>query len=326
MANSSLKNRILGISPFIEIVVRHLYWTNIGFYNKHIRRQKSKKIKSTQQAETVFSEIDFSEILKYLKRQCRDDGDSLILHSSYGTLAKFGMSPEKIIESLIGILGERGTLSMPAMPIIRNAPKLDSYLKNNGDDNEIYKYSVQSKRVKTGALGAAMLNNPNCVRSLHPINTMASIGFHSENIMKHNIDEDDSLPCGKNSSWSKCADLDSLIVGIGIDLTHSLTMIHVAEDAYVGEWPLKNWYRKRNFIIKNNNTEVTRTFKERRPKWGALHFAERTLCRDLLKQGVLHSTVIHGVTVEYIRSKDLLAYLDSRNAKGYPYFLTGQKP
>jgi len=328
MANSSLKNRILGISPVIEIAVRHFYWKNrktVEKFRKKFSGKTPKTVKSGESTDKVVcSENDFTDVVKHIEKQCIDKGDSIILHSSFGSLKKFGMSPEQVIAAFIHMLGESGTLSMPAMPVIRNAPKMDSYLNNDGDDSQVYRYSVKSKRVKTGALGAAILNDSECVRSLHPINTLASIGWHAHYIMKDNIEKDDNLPCGKNSSWYKCAELNSLIVGLGIDLTHSLTMIHVAEDARKGGWPVKKWYRKKNFVVDNHGIESTHTFDERRPSWGTLHFAERTLCRDLVKARILHTTIVHGIVVEYMRSKELLEFLASKNDKGYPYFFTGK--
>ena len=60
--------------------------------------------------------------------------------------------------------------------------------------------------------------------------------------------------------------------------------------------------------------------RERAPRWGALHFGERTLCKDLLASNLLKSTVIDGVIVEVLSAKALIDFLNSRNQRGYPYF------
>ena len=83
---------------------------------------------------------------------------------------------------------------------------------------------------------------------------------------------------------------------------------------------IKDWYRKRKFKIINKDFVLTKTFNERKPDWGKLHFGERTLAKDLLAESIMNSVSIDGVLVESLRSKDLFNYLNSRNHSGYPYF------
>ena len=59
---------------------------------------------------------------------------------------------------------------------------------------------------------------------------MAALGPLAEQIIKNNLDGYEPLPCGVNSSWKFCADNNAKILALGVDMAHSLTMIHVAEE------------------------------------------------------------------------------------------------
>ena len=49
MANSSLVKKIMSISPYIEILVRSIYWKNIRFLSKKIKKNNSQQEKTNKQ-------------------------------------------------------------------------------------------------------------------------------------------------------------------------------------------------------------------------------------------------------------------------------------
>jgi len=311
---SSLTNMILSSSPYIEIIVRYVYWLLVqNFPTMSVKRRKRRK---------VHLPADFNKICQYLIDSGIAPGDILIVHSSYNNLRGTNMSPEGIISSLLGVVGSLGTLVMPAMPLFRNAPKKSDYLRKvNGSD--IYEYDVNKTPIKTGALASSLFRMQGSYRSRHPINTVVAVGAHASYLVKDNVVSEESLACGTTSSWYKALKKNAVIVGLGVDLTHSLTMIHVAEDVN-SHWPIKHWYRRRKFRIIDGDFKLVLNLKERHPKWGALHFAERTLCKDLLRENILKRNVIDGIQVEIINSEALYEYLNERNMNGYPYWLTAK--
>jgi aminoglycoside 3-N-acetyltransferase len=118
------------------------------------------------------------------------------------------------------------------------------------------------------------------------------------------------------------AQYNGKILSFGTDLTHSLTSIHVSEDAYENEWPVNDWYLEKSFKIVDKDYDQERVIRERRPHWGALHFAERTLCKDLIKQGILQTSNEFGVLIEVIDARKLNEFLRGKQKEipGYPYF------
>jgi len=311
MANTSISKKIMALSPHIEMVVRRLYWANVGWLSKRV----IKKNTSTP----LVSAVDYQKIENFLVAQGAKPGRLLLVHSAYAPFKGRGKTPNQIVDFLLDLVGSQGTLAMPAMPKFDNSVDTRDYLKQDVLD-QVYLYDVQKSGIKTGVLPLMLSKRFESVRSEHPINTMVALGPLANELMKDNLVGESPLACGPNSSWKKCLDNDALIIGLGTDLTHSLTSIHIAEDVQDKDWPVKDWYIDKKFKIINGENETNIQLRERAPKWGALHFGERTLAKDLIDSGLLKSTVIDGILIETLNAKDLNIHLNNRNSCGYPYF------
>jgi aminoglycoside 3-N-acetyltransferase len=318
MANDSVIKKIFSLSPMVEILFRNVYWKNVGWLSR-IKKKFGKKTKTVGNTTAEPLPISWRKIKEKITSGGVGQGDLLLVHSAFQPLKDTQLSPVQIIDELLDIVGSAGTLAMPAMPIFRNDVALEDYLNADISDRT-YLYKVAKTPIKTGALPKTLSKKAGAVRSPHPINTMVAAGPLADFLMQGNIDGDSPLPCGNNSSWKRCADKNAWIVGLGVDLSHSLTMIHVAEDMKDGTWPILNWYRDKHFKIEFEGRVIEKTLRERQPRWGALHFAERTLCKDLINSGLMKSYRVDGVIIEMIRSNDLLTFLEDRNLNGYPYF------
>ena len=296
------KDRLFSISPYFELTFRSLYW------NKYLHKYVKKFIKLfTYSKKMKINNINIDEIFNVLENNNINSGSILILHSSYEILNKTGLNPQEIIDRFIKYLGEDGTLAMNAARIIK---------KDELENIEVY--DIQRSRVWTGVLPAVMVKDPRSYISKFPINSMVAIGNHASKMMENNIAKNYLTSCGHNSSWNFCYEHNANIIGIGIDLVHSLTMIHVAEETK--SWPINNWYVERKFkIIDNDNIHYLKIF-DRDPKWGKKNFAERTLFRDLLNNNILRIIDINGIKIQIINSIDLINFLNKNNQNGYPYF------
>lgn len=313
MANLSTIHKIFALSPHIEMLSRRLYWNNVKLLSGQARKQKKRGIQE------ISSQVDYDKIAMFLESNGVKQGSLILVHSAFAPLKGRGKTPNQVLEYLFGLIGSNGTLAMPAMVKYKNEVKLEEYLTADLS-GEVFHYDVNKSGIKTGVLPLMLHKRNTSVRSRFPINTMVAEGPLAETLFKDEFKGESPLACGVNSSWKKCIEHDALIIGLGTDLTHSLTAIHVAEDTLDRKWPIKNWYIEKTFRITHGDFDSTQVIRERAPKWGALHFAERTLCRDLLEANVLKSTIIDGIQVEILSAKDLILFLEQRNAKGYPYF------
>lgn len=316
MANTSFKNKILSLSPHVEMLVRHIYWKNVSLFSRLLISKPSKSVKPE------FDDLDYDEIAVFLRSTGVTKGSLLVVHSAYSSLKGRGKNPNEILDFFIDIIGDKGTLAMPAMPEFSNAVPTNKYLTSDAHETEIFEYDPKKSGVTTGVLPLMLTKRVNAIRSSFPINTMAALGPLSEELFRDEFNLPSPLACGIGSSWKKCLDNDALIIGFGTDLTHSLTSIHIAEDSWEDAWPVNNWYLEKTFRIINGDISKTMTLRERAPKWGPLHFGERTLCKDLLDAGILKSRTFKGVEVEVIRAKKLNDFLldQQQKKKGYPYY------
>jgi aminoglycoside 3-N-acetyltransferase len=312
MKNISFQDKILSSSPWVEVFIKYMYW-NFGFLYSLLSKRKPRVV-----LKNSVNKIDPILIKNYFKDRVADDS-IFIVHSSSVALLPFGLKPKEIVDLIVDSIGSDGTLAMPAIPYFKEEPQGPERLSDNICSLKLV-YDVNKTPAWTGALPNAMRMRSDAIRSKHPLNTMVAVGKHAFDMMQNNIEDFAPLACGLNSSWKYCADRNATIVCLGVDMSHSLTMIHVAEDCWVDEWPIKNWYRKRSFLIKDGTNLTELEVRERHPKW-SINYAERTLQKDLVKHGILKIDYIGDVRVESCKSAELITFLHKRVGEGYPYFI-----
>jgi aminoglycoside 3-N-acetyltransferase len=309
-------DKILSLSPWIEVIIKTLYW-RVPTLNKLLaaRARSQNKVKVASKLPA----ISFDMIDQALKDSGVLPGDILIVHSSAVALSRTGLSPVEICQKLLNFLGTEGTLAAPAIPLFREEPTGSARLTDEICSKRL-KYDVKRTPPWTGAIAKALMGMPGSVRSRHPLNSMVAIGKHAVAMMEKNIDGNLPTACGINSSWKYCSDRNAKIVFLGVDASHNMTMIHVAEDAWESQWPVNGWYRERLFTIRDSGVELDITVRERCPKW-SIYYGERTLQRDLQKFNVLKYQEINGFKFGYCESGRLIDFLNDRKSKSYPYWI-----
>ena len=317
MGLGKIYQKIVLMSPRIEVAIRCLYWDNVKFL-KRFRNISSQVV--TNNADT---KIDFGEIIKYLAKSGIKKNDIIVLHSSYAAVAKSGLSAEGIIDSIIGLVGSKGTLAMPA---IRNFPEEgegDEYILNYISDNCKEKetvYDLYKSTVSSGLLPFTLMRYDDAEISRFPLNPLVAVGFQSSEMMEQNTDGEKPSAHGPNSAWAFCAKKNAWNVGIGVSIKDYLTMFHITQET--DEWSVRDeeWYFDRNFIIKEGRRRTPITIKERKHKW-TKYLAESNFYNDLHKANVIKSATIDGVEVHVCRSQDLLDFIASQKNPTYPYLI-----
>jgi aminoglycoside N3'-acetyltransferase len=308
-----MKN-FIELFPTIEAILRNIYWRSSFIINI------VSKIHVFFPSKSISCDFFIKDLIVCLRDKGINPNDTVIVHSSMRSLAGCGLSPREVIEQLIQNLIPDGTLVCPTFPIYPGEPKGKDRFNKDMSDIELV-YNVQKSRTWTGDLGRALMKMPGARRSIHPLNTITAYGASVAQIFQKESIETLDLPCGPNSTWASLANLNAKIVMIGVDMAHSLTMIHVAEDCFEEQWPVKGWYRKRVFRVVDGDKEDRVEVRERYPRW-AFSYAERKLSRDLYISGTARRAKIGNLEVTVLESKCLLDFLNQRKQSGYPYFLT----
>jgi len=265
------------------------------------------------------SALNFDRIVKNLRNRGIKNGQILIVHSSYDLLENSGLLPEEINAQLLELVGVEGTLVMPAIRKYKEEGKTNEYLTKNLDDI-ICTYDVKKSKVTSGFLPFMLMQRPDSIISRFPLNPIVAVGKHAGKMMQNNLEGINPSPHGPNSSWKFCVDNNAVVVGLGVDMPHFLTIMHVNEDCDK-DWPIDNWYRKRKFEIIDKDFNIKKEVLERRPRWGTYYFAENKFKKDLVSNDILKIETVEGLEISMIESNKLIKFLHNHPHKGYPYYI-----
>lgn len=158
-------------------------------------------------------------------------GDVVFIHSAMSKI-KFSFSIERLVEMILEVIGEEGTILLPCWEIDTNAK---NFLTNNPD----YVFDVDNTKTKLGKLSEYVRNMKGAYRSQNPINSVVGFGKHAEHLLsEHHLD---IYSCGKKSPFYKMLNYPSKIIGLGVDFRY-LTFMHCVEDCNEFKYSVKTRY------------------------------------------------------------------------------------
>jgi len=141
-----------------------------------------------------------------------EQGDTLLVHSSYKSLGEVDGGPQTVVRALEAALGvdKDGTLIMPTF---------------NFDFNKGEAWDVRSTPSRMGVLTELVRKDPRVKRVFHPFYSFAILGKHAE--MLGNLRYKSAYE--RNSVFGKLRDLDGKIMVIGLSYNDSMTFFHHIE-------------------------------------------------------------------------------------------------
>lgn len=142
-------------------------------------------------------------------------GDMLMVHSSYKSLGGVEGGAKAVIEAFTEVLGESGTLLMPAFTF-------DSVTF----ENPVFDYENSPNCV--GYLGEYLRTEvKGVIRSIHATHSICALGKRAEELTSGH--ENDLTPVGENSPITKLAKAGGKILMLGCSPNH-LTIMHGVEE------------------------------------------------------------------------------------------------
>lgn len=314
---SSIYNGIVNLSPTCEVLMRMLYWNNVERLSK-LSPNKSNRIERTEP-------VEFEEILSFLRDCGIGKGSLIVLHSSFDNLKPIDVGREEIIERLLNLVGDEGTLAAPVIRRFRECDKLTVNDRLNEKEKGINcLYDVQKTKITSGVLAFTLMHHEGSVTSRHPLNPLTAVGPLASAMMEHNLDGEAPSPHGPNSCWKFCADHDAYIVHLGVNFGHHLTMQHVVAECNE-DWNIKDFFYRRPFIIKDGDFTIEKMVSERRLFW-TRYIPEINNRKDMVKAGVAKITDIKGIPVSVIKASDMIDFYKSHRKGNYPYLFPFGKP
>ena len=152
-------------------------------------------------------------IVEELRKAGIEEGDVLLVHSSYKSLGEVSGGALTVVNALKKAVGADGTLMMPTFTF-------DYVNKNNPV------FDVRYTKGNVGIIPEIFRNSENVVRSLHPTHSLAVWGKDKEWFVQNHHDDDTCL--GINSPIYKLKENNGKILLLGCGLAKN-TILHGLE-------------------------------------------------------------------------------------------------
>lgn len=141
-----------------------------------------------------------------------ENGDTILVHSSFKSLGPVPGGLETLVQGLLRAVGRSGTLLMPALCWNLRPPE---------------QYDVRSTPVNVGAVPEYFRTRPGTLRSIHPTHSVCAVGRGASELLDdHFLDH---TPCGPHSPFAKLTKQAAKIIMIGCGLGPNTTM-HALEE------------------------------------------------------------------------------------------------
>jgi len=221
-------------------------------------------------------QITGNDIVAGLKAVGLAAGDVVIVHSSLSSMGNVKGGADTVIDALLEVVGDEGTVVMPTFPADKPFKK---------DTSPTYLGRVpETFRKRKGSL-----------RSLHPLVPVSAIGKHARYIVQNH--EKCDVPQGMDSPYGKIYQLNGKVLLIGVDLDRC-TMMHLIE--VIAEAPYLS--QAKGEYIDHKGKKVQATYRQ----FPGPHRDFIGLTRWFIEAGIATQTAIGRARVMLINAKDLV--------------------
>jgi len=155
--------------------------------------------------------LSFDDLVQEFQKIGLQAGDTLLIHSSYKSFGGVEGGPQTVIDALLAVLGDDGTLIMPTF----------NFAFTKGEP-----WDVRNTPSRMGIITELVRKDPRAKRVFHPIYSFAIIGKHAEFLTRERYQSSYE----KNSLFGKLRELDGKIMVVGLSYNDSMTFFHHIEE------------------------------------------------------------------------------------------------
>ena len=202
-------------------------------------------------------------------------GDAVMIHSSFKSLGG-GLSPDEVFAGIFDVIGEEGTLLMPALSY--EAVSAAQPMFDREKTPSCVGFLPEYFRTKV----------PGVVRSLHATHSVCAKGKLAQELTCGH--ENDPTPVGENSPITKLCNMGGKILFLGCDPDHN-TAMHGVEEAAHSPYALHENNRA-EYLLRDGEKTIARP----------------SLCHDFVKAD-------HWLSQRYSRVIDLMEEQDKHFGK-----------
>ena len=229
--------------------------------------------------------INFDELISGFKRIGLTNGDVLLVHSSFKSFGGVEGGPQTVIDALISVLGDEGTLIVP---------RFNFDFSTYGTP-----WDVRSTPSHMGIISEFVRKDSRSRKVFHPIYPFSIIGKHADELIKHRY----KGGYGKDSIFNQLRVLDAKIIQID-KVYKSTTIIHHVEEILKVDY--KYYKDFTGYVIDEDGKKYKDTFNLYVRDW------EKGFVTDVLPigkilehEGVMKIDKIGDATVWYMKAEDV---------------------
>lgn len=166
---------------------------------------------------------DSNDITNVMKSMGVGRGSVVCIHASMKEFYNFNGTANDLIDSIIKLIGEEGTLIMPAYPTKLLTQKQD------------YVFNVKEDSTGAGYLAESFRKYPDVKRSINVEHSVCALGKYADYLTKdHQFTHD----CwDKDSPWQRMIELDAIVINLGMPHFYIGTFEHCVESILQYEHP-----------------------------------------------------------------------------------------
>ncbi len=230
------------------------------------RRKKRLAARYREQLASSKQTVSEADIVIALQQEGITQGDVLMVHSSFRQIGYVEHGPKTLIDALLRVVGDKGTLMMPAFPAVGFN---DDYLKSKPV------FDIQKTPSRMGVVTETFRQMSGVLRSFHPTDSVIARGKDAAFLTKDHFGQ--LTPYNENSPFFRLCSLHGKILMIGVGL-ESLTNLHTLEDA-VGDFRFPVYHKMTvdAVMIDALGQQHTMRTKVHNPE-----FSKKRRCNDLM--------------------------------------------
>jgi len=244
--------------------------------------------------------LTFEKLVEGFRALGVEEGDTLLVHSSYKSFGEVEGGPQTVIQALEAVLGAEGTLIMPTF---------------NFDFNKGVPWDVRTTPSKMGVLTELVRKDPRAKRVFHPFYSFAILGKHAESLgsLRYKSSYE------RNSVFGKLRDLDGKIMVIGLSYTNSMTFFHHIEQMEGVDYRFLKQFTGE--VTDEDGKTYTDTFEMLVRDMDKGVITEVNPMGELMEQtGVITSTKIGEAEVKLMKANEVYEFT-AREMKRDPHLL-----
>lgn len=229
--------------------------------------------------------IDFDGLVSGFKRIGLTTGDVVLVHSSFKSFGGVEGGPQTVVDALISVIGDEGTLIVP---------RFNFDFSTYGTP-----WDVRSTPSHMGIISEFVRKDPRSRKVFHPIYSFSIIGKHADELVKHRYKGGYS----KDSIFHKLRVLDAKIIQIDKVYKGTPLIHHVEEMVGVDYKYLKDFT---GYVIDENGRKYKDTFNLYVRDWEKGYVTDvLPIGKILEREGVMKIDKIGDATVWYMKAEDV---------------------